>query len=488
MSPIAFDNSYSRLPERFFARVHPARVPDARLIRLNAELATSLGIDAQWLAGADGLAMLAGNALPENAAPIAQAYAGHQFGGWVPRLGDGRAILLGEVVAADGSRRDIQLKGSGRTPFSRGGDGKSAIGPVLREYVVSEAMHALGLPTTRALAAVATGESVQRETPLPGAILTRVASSHIRVGTFQYFYAHKDSAALRELADHAIARHFPDAAHAENPYESFLDCVIAAQAELIARWMQLGFIHGVMNTDNMTVSGESIDYGPCAFVDVFHPGKVFSSIDRDGRYAWGNQPAAGHWNLSRLAEALLPILSDDRDRALAIAEAAVERFGAQFSGHYLQGFGAKLGFVSGALDPGFLEETLGALAEQKVDFTLFFRHLTHVAAGGPTDILARLFDRPEAFEGWFAKWNAQVSRTGEDPARRLAAMRAANPIRIPRNHRVEQAIQDGQRGDFGAFHRLVEATSRPFDERPEFADLEAAPEPGQEVCRTFCGT
>lgn len=490
MSAIVFDNTYARLPEHFYANVHPATVSNPQLIRLNAELAVSLGIDPQWLGSADGLAMLSGNRLPAGAQPIAQAYAGHQFGGWVPQLGDGRAILLGEVVASDGSRCDIQLKGSGRTPFSRGGDGKAALGPVLREYVLSEAMAALGVPTTRALAAVLTGDIVRREQALPGAIFTRVASSHIRVGTFQFFYGQNDTDGLRQLADHAIARHYPEAQQAEQPYRAFLEAVIAAQAKLIAQWMHLGFIHGVMNTDNMTVSGETIDYGPCAFVDEFHPEKVFSSIDRNGRYAWSNQPVAGHWNLTRLAETLLPLLSADAAEAKAMAESALATFAERFSNHYADGFRAKLGLKpDGAAADVFISDTLSTLAEQKIDYTIFFRRLTQVAAGGDEERLSSLFVSADAFTSWFTKWREVTQLSGDDFAARLATMRSVNPIRIPRNHRVEEAIQQAHTsGELTAFNRLIAATAEPFEENAEFTEFELAPKPDEVVCKTFCGT
>ncbi len=488
MSPIVFDNSYARLPEHFYAHVHPAKVPAAELIRLNGALAEELGVDAVWLGSSDGVALLSGNELLQGTEPIAQAYGGHQFGGWVPQLGDGRAILLGEIIAPDGARYDLQLKGSGRTPYSRGGDGKAAIGPVLREYILSEAMAALGVPTTRALAAVSTGELVQRETALPGAIFTRVARSHIRVGTFQYFCARNDVAALRQLADHAVARHFPEASAADNPYLAFLESVIAAQATLIAQWMHLGFIHGVMNTDNMTVSGETIDYGPCAFMDAFHSEKVFSSIDRYGRYAWSNQPVAGHWNLMRLAEALSPLLADDTEEAKSLAETPVATFPELFNEHFTQGFHAKLGTDPSAVDEAFLTDTLAMLAEEKVDFTLFFRHLTKVAAGGTSENLARLFDHEEVFDAWLVRWREQSRGTEDAAAARVRGMQSANPIRIPRNHRVEECIQQAHDGDYTAFHRLVDALQEPYADLPEFADLERAPKPGEVVCRTFCGT
>ena len=479
---IPFDNSYSRLPAHFFSRQAPAHVPDPQLIRLNTGLAEELGLDPDGFRTPDGVAILAGNALAEGSEPIAQAYAGHQFGGWVPQLGDGRAILLGEIVDATGARRDLQLKGSGRTVFSRAGDGKAALGPVLREYIVSEAMTALGVPSTRALAAVTTGEAVYRDTPLPGAVITRVAASHIRVGTFQHFAAREDTEALRVLADHVIERHYPEAASAENPTLALLQSVIAAQADLVAQWLHLGFIHGVMNTDNVAISGETIDYGPCAFMDDFHPQCVFSAIDRFARYAWGNQPTICHWNLTRFAETLLPLLADSPDKALSLAESALAEFGERFQSRYLVGFRAKLGLpdeVSGE----FIESTLRTLAEQKVDFTLFFRQLTRVSAGECPDTLVALFGAPDCGEDWLAGW-----RKAADPANRLAAMRTANPILIPRNHRVEEAIRHAHAGDFAPFHRLVDALAKPYDENPQTSDLEFAPLPHERVHQTFCGT
>ena len=480
---IPFDNTYARLPERFFAKQEPTHVPEATLICLNRELAAQLSIDTEWLESADGVAMLAGNALPEGAEPIAQAYAGHQFGGFVPQLGDGRAILLGEVIGIDGLRHDLQLKGSGRTPFSRGGDGKSALGPVIREYIVSEAMAGLGVPTTRALAAVTTGERVLRqEGPLLGGVFTRVAASHIRVGTFQYFLARNDIDALRHLADHAIARHYPDAADAPDPYVALLESVTAAQADLIAQWMSLGFIHGVMNTDNTAVSGETIDYGPCAFMDAFHPQRVFSSIDSGGRYAWDKQPSIALWNLTRFAETLLPLLSEDSGEATTVAEAALSGYGERFGGQYNARFRAKLGLPPNA-PVEFMTECLGLLATQEVDFSLFFRHLTRVAGGEDPNMLTTLFSSSEPFGEWFAKW-----RSEGDPALQVADMQAANPVRIPRNHRVEQAIQSAYGGDFAPFHRLVNALAAPYAEQVEYADLETPPGPEEVVRETFCGT
>ena len=480
---ILFDNTYAKLPERFFARQQPARVPEPKLVRLNLGLAAKLSMDTDWLTSADGVAMLAGNAMPEGAEPIAQAYAGHQFGGFVSQLGDGRAILLGEVLDTEGARHDLQLKGSGRTRFSRGGDGKAALGPVIREYIVSEAMAALGVPTTRALAAVTTGERVLRqEGSLPGAVFTRVAARHIRVGTFQYFLARNDIDALRLLADHAIARHYSDAAEASNAYVALLESVAAAQADLIAQWMSLGFIHGVMNTDNTAISGETIDYGPCAFMDAFHPRCVYSSIDSHGRYAWGSQPDVGLWNVTRFAETLLPLLSDDQREASSIAEAALFGYPERFRSQYAARLRAKLGLPSEA-PVELIQECLDLLGAQEVDFTLFFRHLTRVAGGEDPQTLAAMFSSSEPFDAWFAKWRREA-----DPTKHLADMCAANPVLIPRNHRVDRAIQSAYGGDLAPFHRLVDALAEPYAEQIEYADLEAPPRPDEIVHQTFCGT
>ena len=480
---ISFDNTYAKLPERFFVKQEPTRVPEAKLIRFNRELAAKLSIDADWLESADGVAMLAGNTIPEGAEPIAQAYAGHQFGGFSPQLGDGRAILLGEVIDTDGARYDLQLKGSGRTPFSRGGDGKSALGPVLREYIVSEAMAALGVPTTRALAAVTTGERVMRqEGPLLGAVFARVAASHIRVGTFQYFLARNDIDALRLLAEHVIARHYSAADDAPDPCVALLESVSAVQADLIAQWMSLGFIHGVMNTDNTAISGETIDYGPCAFMDAFHAQSVFSSIDSGARYAWGNQSDIGLWNLTRFAETLLPLLSEDPSKATKIAEAALSVYPERFGGQYIARFRAKFGLPREA-PVDLIKECLDLLDTQAVDFTLFFRQLTRIAGGEDSQTLTAMFCSSERFKKWFAKWRREA-----DPAKHLADMRAANPILIPRNHRVEQAIQSAYAGDFSQFHRLVDALAAPYADQAEYADLETPPRPEEIVHETFCGT
>jgi uncharacterized protein YdiU (UPF0061 family) len=493
MTAIAFDNSFARLPEPFFARVNPETVPDPTLIRLNTLLAAELGLDAAWLASPPGIAMLSGQALPESADPIAMVYAGHQFGGFSPQLGDGRAILLGEVVGPDGVRRDIQLKGSGRTPYSRQGDGKSPIGPVLREYIVSEAMAALGVPTTRALAAVATGEIVHRETRLPGAILTRVASSHVRVGTFEYFRSIGDIQLSRRLRDYVIDRHYPEVRESENPTLALLEGVARRQARLIAKWMQLGFIHGVMNTDNMQIAGETIDFGPCAFMEKFDPATVFSSIDRHGRYAWQNQPGIGQWNLARLAEALLPLLAENEDQAIARAEGALAVFASEFGERYRNGFREKLGLSPvddsrAEAGEAFLNETLSTLTAERVDFTLFFRRLTQVAAGGPTHAFLALFESAAAGEAWLASWRQAFESADSPDDDAIERMRHVNPIFIPRNHRVHEAIEQATQGDCSSFERLTEVLTQPFDEQPEHADLERPALPNEVVRRTFCGT
>ncbi len=479
---IPFDNSYTKLPDHFFATQSPANVPSPQLIRRNAALADQLSIDSEWFNSASAIETFAGNEIAAGSEPIAQAYAGHQFGGFSPQLGDGRAILLGEVIDQDGRRKDIQLKGSGRTAFSRGGDGKAALGPVLREYIVSEAMHALGVPTTRALAAVTTGESVFRqEGPLPGAVFTRVAASHIRVGTFQYFLARQETDALKTLADYVIARHYPESAKDESPYRNLLKSVISKQARLIAHWMSLGFIHGVMNTDNCSISGETIDYGPCAFMDAFHPNCVFSSIDSQARYAWGNQGNIGLWNLSRFAETLLPLLSDNTDQAIEIAESELSNYSNQFRADYDQRFRAKLGLPSNAsLD--VIQDCLELLATHKIDFTLFFRRLTQLASGEPKEPLEELFTDKTALDNWITHWNS--SKGGS----RLEEMQAANPILIPRNHRIEQAIQSANTGDYSPFHRLVDALGSPFSENEKYSDLELPPRSEEIVHETFCGT
>jgi uncharacterized protein YdiU (UPF0061 family) len=486
-----FENTYAALPANFFARVAPTPVTSPRLIKLNRPLAVQLGLDPDRLDSPDGAEILAGKRIPEGADPIAMAYAGHQFGHFVPQLGDGRAILLGEVIDADGVRRDIQLKGSGPTPFSRRGDGRAALGPVLREYIVSEAMATLGIPTTRSLAAVLTGESVLRETPLPGAVLTRVASSHIRVGTFQYFAARGDTEGVRQLADHVIARHYPQAANADRPYHALLEGVIARQADLVARWLLVGFIHGVMNTDNTSISGETIDYGPCAFMDRYDPAMVFSSIDELGRYAYANQPRIALWNLTRLAECLLPLFSDEQDKAIAEAQAVLDQFAERFNTAYQAGLREKLGlFTARDGDPALAQDLLDAMARNQADFTLTFRRLSDAAFDPARDPAVRqLFAEPTAYDDWALRWRRRTGEEPQDPAARRVAMRSVNPAFIPRNHRIEAVIEAAViRDDFTLFEELLAVLSKPYEDQPAYAGYTEPPEPHQRVLQTFCGT
>jgi len=471
-----FDHSYARAVPSLSVPWTAAPAPAPELLVLNEDLAAELGVDAAALRTPAGVSLLVGHGLPDGVQPVAQAYAGHQFGMYVPRLGDGRALLLGEVVDTAGRRRDVHLKGSGRTPFARGGDGKAAVGPMLREYLMGEAMHGLGIPTTRGLAVVATGEPVQRETVLPGAVLCRVAASHLRVGTFQHAAATGDRDVLRALADHAIARHHPEAADAANPYLELYRRVVAVQAELVARWMLVGFVHGVMNTDNTTISGETIDYGPCAFLDAFDPATVFSSIDERGRYAYGNQPAIAQWNLARLGETLLPLIDENLDAAVEAATETVNGFAAVFSGHWERGMAAKLGLA--APDRELVADLLELMRAQRVDLTLFFRAL---AAGTARS----LFIEPEPFDAWAARREALLVGHRDAVA---TAMDRVNPVHIPRNHRVEEALTAATAGDMAPFRRLVEAVSRPFDERPELADLAGPPPAGCAPHVTYCGT
>ncbi|WP_170338754.1 protein adenylyltransferase SelO [Ruegeria arenilitoris] len=468
---IPFDNSYARLPGAFYARQSPEPVRAPRLVAFNDDLARVLGIspgDAQDMAE-----VFAGNTLPDGAEPLAQLYSGHQFGNYNPQLGDGRAVLLGEVVGTDGIRRDIQLKGSGRTPFSRQGDGRAWLGPVLREYVVSEAMHALGIPTTRALAAVETDEVVLREGPMPGAVLTRVAQSHLRVGTFQVFAARGQIADLQRLTDYAIARHYPDAV---GPM-GLLRAVRDAQAALIAQWMAVGFIHGVMNTDNCAISGETIDYGPCAFMDSYHPNTVYSSIDRMGRYAYSNQPEIAVWNLAQLATALIQQI-EDKQAAVEEATEIVHAMPDLMQKHWLRRFRAKIGLTTEEDgDLALISDLLTRMAQNQADFTNTFRALGSDAARDQ-------FTDPAAFDSWAEGWCARLTREA-DPA---AVMHAANPAFIPRNHRVEQMIQAAVQGDYAPFHRLNAVLARPYDDQPDAADLRRPPTQDEVVHATFCGT
>ncbi|BBZ26100.1 UPF0061 protein [Mycolicibacterium madagascariense] len=457
-----------------------AAAPDPTLLALNEPLARELGFDAAWLSSPDGLALLVGAAVPDGAVPVAQAYAGHQFGGYTPRLGDGRALLLGELVDADGRMRDLHLKGSGRTPFARGGDGLAAVGPMLREYVISESMFALGIPTTRALAVVATGQPVMRDLVLPGAVLARVASSHLRVGSFQYAAATGDVDLVRRLADHAIARHYPDAAGADRPYLAFFESVVAAQAALVAQWMLVGFIHGVMNTDNMTISGETIDYGPCAFMEAYDPATVYSSIDHSGRYAYGNQPIVAQWNLARLAETLLPLIAEDQPQAIDLAVAALNGFGPAYDAAHSSGMRAKLGLTGAPHDDADLvPDLLAQLQQSRVDYTSFFRQLADAARGDAEPARGWFVDLA-AFDRWLSRWRTLAP----DPD----AMDRVNPVYVPRNHLVEEALAAGTSGDLGPLRELLDATARPFDERPGLERF-AAPAPDDfGPYQTFCGT
>ena len=475
-------HTYAALPPHFWSAVEPTPVAAPRLLAWNTALADALGLDPALEARA--AAMFSGNAPPAQARPIAMAYAGHQFGHFVPQLGDGRAILLGEVTDPHGRRFDVQLKGAGPTPFSRNGDGRAAIGPVLREYLVSEAMHALGVPTTRALAAVATGEAVFRDGALPGAVLTRVAASHVRVGTFQFFAAREDHGALRQLVRFVIDRHYPALAAHANPPLALLEAVAAAQARLVATWMQVGFVHGVMNTDNMAVSGETIDYGPCAFLDEYHPAKTFSSIDRRGRYAFGNQPAIAQWNLARLAECLLPLLHEDEEHAVAMARAAIEGFAPAYRAHWLAGQRRKLGLATeDAGDEALAQDFLEALQAVEADYALSYRALSAAARGDAAGL-----PKSPGMDAWLARWRERLAREPGDPAARAAAMDAANPAVIPRNHLVEAALSAAAGGDLGPFNALLAAVRRPFDDGPGQAPFMAPPALDERVTYTFCGT
>lgn len=480
---LTLDNHFAReLPELTIPWQAEA-APEPRLLVLNEPLAAQLGLDCSALRTPEGLELLTGTAVPEGATPVAQGYAGHQFGGFSPRLGDGRALLLGELTDTTGDRYDLHLKGSGRTPFSRGGDGLAAVGPMLREYIISEAMHALGIPTTRSLAVVATGQSVRRETLLPGAVLARVASSHLRVGSFQYAQITGDVGLLRRLADHAISRHYPDAATADQPYLALFDAVLAAQASLVARWMLVGFVHGVMNTDNMTISGESIDYGPCAFMDGFDPGAVFSSIDHAGRYAYANQPVVAEWNLARLAEALLPLLHDDQGQAVSLATESLGRFRDQYGAAWATGMKAKLGLASNHDDSAVLplvDQLLALLQDTGVDYTSFFRSLGAAAQGDAGPVHALFTGDRQPLEGWLERWLALGPES--------AAMERTNPVYIPRNHLVEEALAAATAGDLAPLGRLLEAVTAPFDDRPGLDRYAVGAPEDFGTYRTFCGT
>ncbi|HEY6643276.1 protein adenylyltransferase SelO [Povalibacter sp.] len=487
---LGFEHSYFALPASFYARVSPATVANPRLIVFNRQLAAELGLDAEAIEQSAAV-MLSGNQLPDDATPIAMAYAGHQFGGFVPRLGDGRAILLGELRDREGVLRDVQLKGVGPTPFSRNGDGLAALGPMLREYLISEAMYALGIPTTRSLAVVATGEEVFRDRPLPGAVLTRVAASHVRVGTFQYFAAQGNEQAIRELLDYVIARHYPQVRDDTVPALALLKAVAERQAALIADWMRVGFIHGVMNTDNMAISGETIDYGPCAFMDEYDPGTVFSSIDRGGRYAYVNQPAIAQWNLSRFAETLLPLIDTDSERAVSVATQVLQSFLVQVNTNFLAAMGQKIGLV--ALADGDMEligRLLTAMHAAHADFTLTFRALADAAAD-PNDqqALRGLFGEGVDLPDWLRDWRARLASDPQTAADRAANMRRVNPAFIPRNHRVEAALNAASdHGDMAPFNKLLAILQRPYESQPENAEYALPPQPAERVLATFCGT
>jgi serine/tyrosine/threonine adenylyltransferase len=487
---LGFQQSYSGLPSRFYARAIPTPVANPQLVVFNDRLAEDLGLEPSIIEPA-AAALFSGSQLPEDASPIAMAYAGHQFGSFVPRLGDGRAVLLGELAGQDGVIRDIQLKGAGLTPFSRNGDGRAALGPMLREYLISEAMHALGVPTTRSLAVVTTGERVFRPEALPGAVLTRVAASHVRVGTFQYFAAQGDQDAVRELLNYVIARHYPEAREAAVPALAVLEAVALRQAALIADWMRIGFIHGVMNTDNMAISGETIDYGPCAFMDQYDPNTVFSSIDQRGRYAYANQPAIAQWNLARFAETLLSAIDPDPETAVNLATGIVQSFILRCSARMLEGMREKIG-LSSALegDTNLIQRLLETMQTSEADFTLTFRHLAEDAASpGGRARLSELFPASSCIHQWLQDWQARLAQDPQTAAQRAARMRAVNPVFIPRNHRVEAALTAAtERGDYGPFHKLLGILQRPYDAQPAVAEFTQPPQPSEQVLQTFCGT
>ena len=486
---LGLQHSYAGLPVRFYARIAPTHVSDPKLVVFNTSLARELGLDPDVLEP-EAAILFSGNRLPEDAEPIAMAYAGHQFGGFVPSLGDGRAILLGEIQGRDGILRDIQLKGAGLTPFSRNGDGRAALGPMLREYLVSEAMHALGVPTTRSLAVVTTGEPVYRESALPGAILTRVAASHVRVGTFQYFAARRDQDGVRALLEYVIARHYPGARDADVPALSVLRSVAQRQAALIADWMRIGFIHGVMNTDNMSIAGETIDYGPCAFMDAYDPNTVYSSIDHQGRYAFRNQPVIAQWNLARLAETLLPLIDPQPQQAVELATAAIEPFIAQFDAQFLAGMRRKVG-LSGSTESAadLIKRLLAAMEQSHADFTLTFHRLA-LAAENPAEEprLHELFAQTADIGSWLRDWRSCMARDPGPLAARLAAMRAANPAFIARNHRVQAALEAAEAGDYQPLRTLHSVLQHPFDAQPQRGEYSRPPDPSERVLQTFCGT
>ncbi|MDX1678170.1 protein adenylyltransferase SelO [Arsukibacterium sp.] len=480
------EHSYQTLPDRLYSACQPTAVTAPEWLAFNESLADELMLPTPLRATEQGLWLFSGNKLANWCQPVAQAYAGHQFANYVPRLGDGRALLLAEVISSNGQRFDLQLKGAGPTPYSRGGDGRSPMGPVIREYLISEAMYALGVPTTRALAAVSTGDVVYREQAQPGAILTRVAKSHIRIGTFQYVAGLNDPVLLRKFADYVIARHYPQCNTVPQPYLALLEAVITAQAATVAHWMSLGFIHGVMNTDNMTISGETIDYGPCAFMEAYHKKTVFSAIDRQGRYAYGNQPAIALWNLTRLAETLLPLLDSEQVKAIERATTALETFSATYQLHYRQKMAAKLGITHpSAADEQLISDLLQLLEQQQVDFTLFFRELSQ---HNPANAV-KLFGDIDSWQHWLTRWQERITAQSVSPLQRVTFMQQVNPALIPRNHLVQRAItQATEQGDLSLFNQLQHAWQQPFVSKPEQLMLTQPATAAERVCRTFCGT
>ncbi len=495
LEQLPFEHSYAGLPAHFHARVAPTPVSKPRLVQLNRPLAHYLGLDPALLESEAGVAMLAGNRLPESALPLAMAYAGHQFGHFVPQLGDGRAVLLGELLARDGIRHDIQIKGAGRTPFSRGGDGRAALRPMVREYLASEAMAALGVPTQRALALLETGEEVWREEAEPGGLLIRVARSHIRVGTFEYFFRNGDHEAVRILADYVIDRHYPDVREAANPYLALLKGISERTADLIADWLAVGFIHGVMNTDNLSVTGETIDYGPFGFMDEFDPGQVYSSIDRGGRYAYNRQPAIAHWNLTRLAETLLPLLDPDEKKAVATAEQSLDSFAPRFEAAWQAALRRKLGLTGGqADDEALVTELLGCMSEQRADYTLVFRALSWLPDdpssddGAADETLRALFANTHRLDAWLTRWRARLAQQATPESERQQAMQATNPAYILRNHLAERAVDQAAEGDYSTFNDLLTVLGDPFSEHPGYEHYARPPKPDERVVQTFCGT
>jgi uncharacterized protein YdiU (UPF0061 family) len=492
LKPIPFNNTYVNLGTDFYVRTAPSPVANPALIVFNHALSDALGLSDTCLSSSEGTAIFAGNRVPGGAEPLAMAYAGHQFGNFVPQLGDGRALLLGQIATPDGVQHDIHLKGSGRTVYSRGGDGRAALGPVLREYLVSEAMAKLGVPTTRALAAVTTGEQVVRQEFLPGGVITRTARSFVRVGTFEFFASRNDQAAVTRLADYVIEQHYPGCRDTSNPYLALLEAIIHRQAALIAQWMQVGFIHGVMNTDNMSIAGETIDYGPCAFMDHYAHDRVYSSIDRHGRYAYNNQPAIGLWNLTRLAETLLPLLADNPEAAVEAAQAALQAYAGQYEHDWLDGMRGKIGLTRPCdNDRALIDELFEIMAANRADFTLMFHYLSTLQVDSPEQDgkVRALFSDPESFDHWARQWRDRLRQEGSDDLIRQARMQAVNPVYIPRNHRIEAAIRAAEdRGDFSVFHELHVVLQSPWQRQPGKDDYMLPPEPDEIVQQTFCGT